>query len=214
MAETEKAGKKIWIGVAILVIGTALTGYFVPWLWASVLIPSAKAVGRFGAAIGQHLTSSVTVSWWSLWILIVLSAVVLLQVAAFFRRQMTAADRDSPQGLHREDFRTLNYEGIRWIWKYSFSGEVLDIVALCPVCSYQLDLKHDARPNPHTMIGLTDVTIYWCDHCNVVKAQLDGNQKAITVRVHKEVLRLFNSGEWEEVVRQQMTARSQNNPQP
>lgn len=210
MAETENAGKKIWIGVAILVIGTALTWYFLPWLWADVLIPGAKAVGRFGTAIGHHLTSSATVSWWLLWILIALATVVLIQIAVFFRRLMK--DDNSPQSLRPDDFNTLTYEGIRWIWKNA-SGDLFGFVGLCPVCSYQLDLTHDARPNPHSPIGLSDVTIYRCDHCKVVRAELEGNDRHIANRVHKEVLRLFNSGEWQNVVRQQWAAAQQKNPQ-
>jgi len=58
----------------------------------------------------------------------------------------------------------------------------MELVALCPVRSYQLDLKHDARPNLNSMIGMSDVTVYWCDHCKAVKAEIDTGEKAFTAR--------------------------------
>jgi hypothetical protein len=116
----------------------------------------------------------------------------------------------SPAPLDWRSFTEFLYEGLKWVWRYDLSGHVVTIVPLCPVCFYQVDLRGDARPDSSTYYGLRDVTIFWCDHFKEVKRQLDGNFHEITIRVHKEINRLYDTHEWENIVRQQMTSRSQN----
>jgi len=203
MAETESVGKKIWIGTATGVLVILITSSLIPWLRENVLLPFVRALCRWGAAIGNHLTSSATIPLWLLWILIGLSGIVLLRIASFILHSKgNAAIQPSAQRLNWHSFTELVYEGIRWVWQYDSSGRVTEIAPLCPICAYQLDLRHDARP-----YDLQAITIFWCDHCKKVKGQLDGEYEGIRIRVHKEINRLYQTGEWENIVRRQMAAR-------
>jgi hypothetical protein len=208
VGETQSVGKKILIGAASTVLGSLILWYFVPWLWRTFLIPCCEALHRFGTAFVHRLTSTAQVPWWVLWIFLGLSAIVLFLMARTILRRIIKTTRTERFPWLR--FTELVYEGIRWVWRYGPAERVFDIVPLCPTCSYQLDIKHDARPNPNSLIGLSDVTIFWCDNCKEVKSQLDRGEKAVIARVHKEILRLINSGEWQNVADQQKATRSQN----
>ena len=205
MAETENIAKKIVVGVVVLVIGTAITWYFLPWLRECVWIPSVRAVCQFALAIWKSLTSGATVPQWFLWMLIALSIILVLRGGVLLWRKLKPA---SQTHLQPDDFRELVYEKIKWIWIYGFDGLPINITPQCPICFYQLDLQHDARPDQSVVYGLRDVTRFWCDHCKQEKQQLDGNYETINRRVKKEIIRLLNTGEWETLARQKMVGRS------
>jgi hypothetical protein len=208
MAETESAGKKIWIPVAAGLI-LSLILYVTPWLRENVLIPCGKGLWRLGAAIGHHLASSATIPWWLLWILILLSSIVLLQLAGLFlnrKAKTTTQNSAGPTDWH--DFTAFVYQGVNWVWRYDF-GKISNLTARCPVCSCLLDPKGDVRNDASVMTGMRPVTAYWCDHCQVERLREDGRPETIVDRVQKEIDRLLVSGEWKNHVRQRITAGSE-----
>ena len=204
MAETESAGKKIWIIVAGGVILSLITTYLIPWVRDNVWIPSAKAVGRIVAMIGHHLIATVTIRWWLLWILIILSGRVLWRIVRAVLRRKPQATAPTRPSLHWSDFTEFVFEQIRWQWRYDSSGTIVDLVSRCPDCAYQLDLIHDALP-----FDLQPITIFSCDNCKKEKRRLNGDYNSILVRVKKEIDRLIVGEKWQNIVRQQMAARSE-----
>ena len=111
MAETESTSKKIWTGTATGVLVILITS-LIPWLRENVLIPCGKALWRFCASVGHHLISSATIPWWFLWILIVLSAVVLLRIAGSLLHGKSKAAKE-PEALDWHNFTELDYKGVK-----------------------------------------------------------------------------------------------------
>lgn len=195
--KTESAGTRVLSAVASTVTATLLLWYLLPWLWRNLLIPCGEALRRFVAALGQHLVSSATISWWLLWFLIALSAVMLVCAVILLSRRR----------LSKDDFTELVYKGVLWVWENSEFENTSRITPHCPTCSYQLDVRLRSRNDPSILDGWRDVTEYWCDCCREVKLREDGRHKAIVDRVQKEINRLLESGKWKNVVREQMRAR-------
>ena len=206
MTESESGRKKYSVAVAAGVTVFFLTTYLIPWLRENMLLPCVRGIRDFFVMLGRHLKSSATIPWWSLWILIALSATIVLRIINSIRRGKSMESRK----LDWRMFREFIYGGIRWTWGYSFSGDIIQLAPLCPVCSYQFDLRHDAVPDDRLLYGLRDVTRFWCDNCKEEKAVLDGDYKRVELRVKKEIHRLYNSGEWETIVRRQIAERSEN----
>ena len=53
------------------------------------------------------------------------------------------------------------------------------------------------------------MTRFLCDNCKQEKAVMDGDYRRVEVRVKKEINRLHNNEEWQNIVRRQMAERNQ-----
>lgn len=83
-----------------------------------------------------------------------------------------------------------NFFGIRWRWRYGQDYDVRHLLPFCPVCDLQV--------HPHEIMVFPGArSIYRCDRCNQLLAQIDMSWDELQDRVVREIHRKIRAETWE-----------------
>ncbi len=132
----------------------------------------------------------------------VLPVLALVLTAILKRRPATPAIANGRDGAIKsvdrptnpEHYRTDSVFGLDWQWDWGLrAGEFDSLIAVCPKCKYQLDLK--PLKNPFAPHFRSCETTTKCDHC-AFEITIHVPWDEITPRVTKEIHRKVRTGEY------------------
>lgn len=144
----------------------------VHWCWQVVL------------EIWEHLTASVSVPWWSVYLCGLILCIILWRGCRATIRSLAREAVDDSFLSYREDI----FFNMRWRWRWTQDG-VTDIACYCPQCDLQLI--------PQDLHGETGFS---CERCGQDVYKVDGNMYQFELRIAREVQRKARTGEWKNAV--------------
>jgi hypothetical protein len=116
-------------------------------------------------------------------------ALILVFLAGFVVRSWIAKTSKTsiPETIYKRD----HILGIDWQWGYS-SGEVVDLVPICPQCKYQPPV-HRFHIGDYAAAG--EGCLIQCDHCGF-KKEFDFLTEVLQDRITREIHRKIRTGEF------------------
>ena len=165
-----------------VVAGLILSGI----LYACSFIPGFyPAIWQFTKDAWAYTFASTSVPRWLLWLLVVLSATLVLRVAVgIFSRA---------SGPSLFDYREDTILGLLWRWDYGSHGPQ-NLWCYCPTCDTSL-VYSEARDYSEYGGG-RNVIHLTCEHCGNRIKEFEGNRDYLLSRVLRQIDRTQRNGDW------------------
>ncbi len=179
-------------------------------VWSKVIATAIVAVGVLGAGWFFNLLSSAwglvltafsylgsTTLVWN-WLLLIMAGCTLLVVG------MILWESRGPKGKNNQpewtQYRSDEFAGFRWHWRYNSFEEIVDLFPCCPTCDYQVL----GRKEP-----------FWLDfecHSCGKTVQVNEDLEELESKVRRLIQQKLRTGSWRAVVDAQNAADQQTRP--
>jgi hypothetical protein len=169
-------------GLILSAIGYAI--FFAPNVFRGIL--------KIFVAIGSYFTSFTSIPRWLFWLLLLLAAITVIQVARPLLR------RRSNEPTVR-DYTQDSFEGILWRWSYTWADNPIDIVPYCPYCDTMLVHSESS------IWGETPKVSFYCERCKSVRGEIEGGGRPYAISMVQRLIdRKIRNDEWKPLVRRNL----------
>lgn len=164
---------------------------------AGVILAALLAAGSYllnwwpaiGSLLGTALVfllSTSSLPNWLIGLLVVLSALPILAVAASAWRGFVPSAT-----LHDwSTYQTDCFFGLRWRWSYYSDGQIRDMHSFCPGCDYQVFSHHASGYRAVDLIAFT------CDSCGRSLGEFQEPYESLESKVIRLIQQKLRNGTW------------------
>jgi hypothetical protein len=153
-------------------------------------------IGGALSSIWNHLTSSLSIPYWLLWLLLILSTATVIRV---FRSLSKRDEINEPTfRMYTQDY----FEGVTWRWSYDVYDRLTDLSSYCPNCDALL--VHMKEP---FQLGPASSVRFYCEHCEQVRAEIKGGGRNYAEsKIQRLIDRKIRSGEWKLLIKRELAS--------
>lgn len=147
------------------------------------------------SSITTFISMEFTVPMWGLVLVGIIPIIIILSLSLILRKTVVSTDKEPDWMSYTQDL----IFNILWQWKYRWESiesiETDDVIALCPKCMRELDIKKDYNH----MYG--NRFYMQCFHCDFKSKNMEGdiyNYKKLVIR---EIQGRLRKGEYKEKIK-------------